>query len=290
MEGRTLLGALGLVGLAVIGAGTALLFAGGPSPAPPRPSFGPSSAPDSEAMKFSTTLYRGGIERDARAFGVAAPSPAELAAVFPYFDELKSPRSLRPGGAFTTARLRISLSTRRERGAVEGQSFGADHLVLRIENLTDRPLAYRVSTRVPDPRRCEAKGTIPHNAIALGPHEVALRTECLLQDAARLLLERVEVLRIPALSYVYVSRLEPGLALYDPRTAAGHTIPAGTVCPQAVAWRDIRDGAERGALAWRDIIDFYARHNCDQYAFFPGYRYRVDVASPLPARSPGGGP
>lgn len=288
MEGRTLLLAVVLVGLAVIGTGTALLFAGGPLPAPPRPSFGPSSAPDSAAMKFSATLYRGGIERDARLFAVPAPSPAELAAVFPYFDELKSPKGLRPGGAFVTPHLRISLFTRRERGAVEGQSFRADHLVLRIENLTDHHLAYRVSTRVPEPERCAAKGVIAQNAIVLGPRQVAVRTECLLQDAARLILERVEVLQMPALSARYVSRLEPGVALYDARTAAGHTVPVGTVCPPAVAWRDIRDGADRGEISWRDIVDFYARHNCDAYTFFPGYRYRVDSSSPLPARIAGG--
>ena len=93
-------------------------------------------------------------------------------------------------------------------------------------------------------------------------------------------------MEIPALSYYYVSRLTPGLILYDVRAAAGHTIPKGTACPQTFSWRDVRDGAARGEIDWRDIIDFYARHNCDEYAFFPGYRYRTDAGAPPAARPP----
>jgi hypothetical protein len=125
---------------------------------------------------------------------------------------------------------------------------------------------------------------IPHDAIALGAHETILRTECLLQKTGEIELTRIEVMEIPALAYFYVSRLVPALCLYDPRTAAGHTILKGSICPQTFSWRDIRDGAARGEIDWRDIIDYYARHNCEEYAFFPGYRYRTDAAAPLPAR------
>jgi len=290
MRGGTLWAAVALVAVAGLGAGMAILFAGGPPAAPPRPRVAAAPSPEAAEMKYSATLYRGLIEEDAKKLGVAAPTPAELAAVFPYFDELRAPRALRPGGALDTAHLRVSLIVRREEGAIEGggsgQSFRADHLVLRIQNLTARHLAYRVSTRVPDAGRCEAKGTIPHDAIALAPREVVLRTECLLQKGATVEVTRVEVKELPALAYHYVSRLVPELVLYDPRTAAGHTIPKGAACPQTFSWREVRDGAARGEIAWRDIIDFYARHDCDDYAFFPGYRFRADTRAPLPARPP----
>lgn len=286
MERKTLVVAVVLCGVAGLALGMAVLFAGGPPAAPPRPHLTPAPAPTSAEMKYSPTLYRALIEQDARALGVPVPTPAEISAVFPYADELPAPRRLKAGATVRTGHLAVSLVVRREAGAVEGQSFRADHLVLKIENLTGHHLAYRVTTQVADPARCDSKGTIPHDAIALRPHETIFRTECLFQKTGDLELRRVEVLQLPPLSYLYVSRLAPGLVLYDRRASAGHTIPKGEVCPQTFSWREVRDGAARGEIEWRDIIDFYARHNCDEFAFFPGYRYRRDPAAVLPARPP----
>lgn len=286
MEGKTLSLAVALSGLAGLALGMALLFGGGPPPAPPRPRLPVAPAPTSAEMKYSPTMYRALLEQDAKLMGVAAPTQREIAAVFPHSDELPGARKLRAGAPVRTRQLAISLIVRREQGAVEGQSFRADHLVLKIENLTRRHLAYRITTKVADPARCEAKGVIGHNAIALRPGESILRTECLFQAPGLVELTRVETVEVPPLSYFYLSRLTPGLVLYDTRTAAGHTVPKGAICPQTFSWRDVRDGAARGEIAWRDIMDFYARHNCDEYAFFPGYRYRTDPASPLPVRPP----
>ncbi|MES1171738.1 MAG: hypothetical protein ABUL77_00750 [Bacteroidota bacterium] len=284
MDRKTLMLAVALAGVAGLGVGMAILFAGGPAPGPPRPHLPPPPGPTSGDMKYSATLFRALVEQDAAALGVPAPSVEVMAAPFPYFDEAPAKRSLRAGGTLRTPHLRLSLVVRREQGAIEGQSFRADHLVMKIENLTRVHLAYRVTTEVPDATRCDAKGVIAHDAIALAPGQAIHRTECLFQKASTVSVVRVEVVEIPALSYHYVSRLVPGLILYDPRTAAGHTPPKGAACPQTFSWRDVRDGAARGEIAWRDIIDFYARHNCDEYAFFPGYRYRTDPAAPLPVR------
>jgi hypothetical protein len=57
------------------------------------------------------------------------------------------------------------------------------------------------------------------------------------------------------------------------------------MCPQTFSWRDIKDGMDGEGLGWRDVIDFYARHNCIEYSFFRSYRYRGDPAAPLPARA-----
>jgi len=284
MEGKTLALALALCAIAGLALGMGILFAGGPPPAPPRPRVLTLPSQGDAELAYSPTLYRTLVEQDARAMGVEAPTTAELAAPFPYFDELPSSRKLRVGGTVRTARLAVSLVVRREDGAVEGQSFRADHLVLQIQNLTDHHFAYRVATLVPDVARCESKGVIAHDAIALRPHETIRRTECLFHGNREIELTRVEVLEIPALSYLYVSRLSPSAVLYDVRTAEGHVIPWGKMCPPAVSWRDVRDGAAHGEIDWRDLIDFYARHNCDELAFFPGYRYRVDARAPLPAR------
>jgi hypothetical protein len=51
-----------------------------------------------------------------------------------------------------------------------------------------------------------------------------------------------------------------------------------------VPWRDIQASAEQAHTGWADVIDFYARHNCDEYSFFRGYK-RWTAPGALPARA-----
>jgi hypothetical protein len=90
---------------------------------------------------------------------------------------------------------------------------------------------------------------------------------------------------MPALSAYYVSRLPPNATLYDPRTFAGHVGFRGREgCQQTFSWREIKEGVDSKQFEWRDVIDFYARHNCSEYSFFKTYRFRTDSNAPLPAR------
>ena len=284
---------LGLVvvatGLLVIAIGLGLMYAGGPPPAPPRPRI-PEPATTTAALKYSATLYRAALEQDARIFAIAVTPYAEMAEPFPYFDESSAggDRKLKVGGSLETAHLRLTLIVRKEQGSMGGQTFRADHLVLRIENRSDHYLAYRVETRVADDGqgRCDTKGDAPHNAIVIEPRQAIFRTECLYRSSERVNVRRVEVMELPRLGAYYVSRLPPPLVLYNRRTSSGHVPLAGSGCPQTFSWRDIRDGADRGELGWRDVIDFYARHNCEEYSFFRSYRHRTDPSAPLPARPP----
>lgn len=283
MEGKTLGLGVVLAGVAAIAIGAVILYGGGPPPAPPRPKPPPKDQATSE-MKYSATLYKALLEQDARTFGLPAARPEDVAKPFPYFSESTGEKRLKVGGSIQTPHLRLSLLARKEAGSMEGQAYRADHLVLRIDNLTARTLAYRVQTRVSDEARCAAKGDLPHNALVIEPHKTVYRTECLYRTDGRVDVTSVEVMEVPKIAGYYLSRLPPGLVLYSTRTSAGHVPPKGTLCPQTFSWRDIRDGADRGEFGWRDVIDFYARHSCEEYAFFPGYRYRTDAAAPLPAR------
>ncbi len=287
MEGKPLALAVLLTGASTIALGVWILHvASTPSPSPKQPDPAPPlSVMINSEQRFSVLYYKALIEDDARAFAIDAPSYEELAQPNPYFDELRTRQRLRLKAPIETRHLRISLEVSKETSTFESHTIAVDNLVLRIENLTPLFLAYRIETSIRGQSQCALKANLPHNAIALEPGQTILRTECVYRKDPYLDLDRIEVIELPALSAYYVSRVPPNATLYDPRTAAGHVPPKGSLCPQTFSWRDIKDGIDKGELGWRDVIDFYARHNCVEYSFFRSYRYRSDPAAPLPARA-----
>jgi hypothetical protein len=285
MEGKPLAMAVAASGLVVILLGTMLLYAGEPPPAPepPRPPPPPEVTMNS-VLKYSQPVYRAMLETDARSFKVPIPTLSDLGQPNHYSLELGGRRKLKLKTTLETNRLRLTLSVARKVAHLEGQSYAVDHLVLRIENRTGKYLAYRVQTSVSDKNKCGSKGDLPHNALVLTPHQAIERTECLYRADETVDVLRVEVIELLPLQAYYVGRLPPNPTLYDPRTSGGHIPLAGVVCPQTFSWREIQEGIDRAVIGWRDVIDFYARHNCDEYSFFKDYRYRTSATDPLPAR------
>ena len=286
MEGKPLALAVFFSGIFAIALGVLILHAAStppPTPKRPEPPPPPSSMLNSD-MRFSVIYYKALIEQDAKAYGIPGPAYDDLCQSNPYFEELRERTRLRLKSPIETRHLRISLEVSKQTTVIESHSLSTDHLVMRIENRTPLYLAYRIQTAVPEKRKCAMKAELHHNAIAIEPEQTILRTECIYRKDATVDVTHIEVIELPALSAAYVSRVPPNNTLYDPRTSAGHTPLRGSMCPQTFSWREIKDGIDRKELGWRDVIDFYARHNCTEYSFFKSYRYRTDPGAPLPAR------
>jgi hypothetical protein len=224
------------------------------------------------------------VEQDAKFYNVPAPAYEDLQQPNPYFEDLRIKKRLRIKSPIETRHLRISLEVTKEVAILEQHTLNSDHLTLRIENRTQQYLAYRIPTWVPDKEKCANKANISHNAMMIAPGQTILRTECLYRKDERVDILGIEVIELPPLSAYYISRLPPSSVLYDPRTFAGHMPPKAELCAQTFSWREIKEGLEKQAFGWRDVMDFYARHNCSEYTFFKSYRYRGDPAAPLPAR------
>jgi hypothetical protein len=276
-----------VAGALAIAVGAFVLHAGSaPPPTPERPRPPPPvSAMVHSELRFSPVYYRTQLEQDAKAYGIQPASWEEITQPNPYFEELKQKQRLRIKIPIETRHLRVSLEIGKTTSVIEGQTISADHLLLRIENRTPLYLAYRIQTNVSDKRRCASKGEIPHNAMAIAPNQTILRTECLYRKEESVDVSRIEVIEMPALSAYYVSRLPPNATLCDPRTFSGHVGFRGQdTCQQTFSWREIKEGVDDKQFGWKDVIDFYARHNCNEYSFFKTYRYRTDANAPLPAR------
>ncbi|MCC6748593.1 MAG: hypothetical protein IT371_13105 [Deltaproteobacteria bacterium] len=248
---------------------------------PPRALPPPPEESATSSDRYTEAFYRGAIEDDARKLKLAKPSLGLMRGGLPYRIELSEERKLSVGNAFETGSLKLQLVSKKLWVGDEGQGYRAEHLVLALTNKLGRPIAYRVVTRVPE--KCGAKGMVAQNAIALQAGERMERTECLLRRSTKLSVHKVEVLELTPLGYHYVTRLDPSALSYDERTAEGHRQGPLGGC-RAVPWRPIRSALTSQEARWYDVLDFYARHNCDEYSFRVGYRWSAAGPPRLPVR------
>ncbi len=257
-----------------------------PPPPPAPPPAPPVAQSINTTLKFSSGYYKATLDDDAKKFQIPPPPVETLAAPLPFFEELAEPRTLKAEkDVIETPHLRIVSVAAKEWSATgAAQRLRVEHAMLKITNKSDRPVAYRVDTQPAASARCQNKGTIAHNAVALRPGETIERSECLWSRGMTLGVRSIQVLELPDLGYFYVSRLSPSQILLDERATAGHEPPAKLKPCTFVPWREIRAAAEvKGGATWSDVVDFYARHNCDEYSFFPSYR-RWTTAGQLPAQ------
>jgi hypothetical protein len=252
---------------------------------PPRP-----PPPDSAALRRmdfeNPDIYKGYVEQDATTYGVDRTTPDDLAAPFPY-EKSETAQVLVPGGpALEIGMLRLSARVEKLEIRTRKGSAVAEHLILRIENKRQQPIAYRVDTTLGAGADdgCSTKAPLEQNAIALPAGGSTERTECFYRSKMTVTVKQVEAMELPALSYYYVSRLYPQHVGVSDRTAAGHKVPRGETC-STVPQQTLLIGMEKGTVSWRDVVDFYARHRCETYDFPMGYRafkaknqYKLPVA------------
>src|SRR5688572_24805333 len=187
----------------------ALRFSG--APAPPRMPPAPVRAQvgDMAQLNYSQGLYRAGLERDSADYGVPLTSVADLSQPLAH-DAMDLGQELPPGAVpIDIGPLRLSTRVLDLQVNTTKGSYTGKHLLLRIENTSDKYLAYKVETSPTAPQRCLSKGDLAHDAIALAPGQAVERSECVWRDEMTFIVDRVETVTLPALSYFYVSRLYP---------------------------------------------------------------------------------
>lgn len=281
--------------LYVLVAGVAVLLVGGiasmkfMNPPPPPPPPPPAPTPErsmTTSLRYKPDFYAASVGEHAKRLGIAAPTIEALGAPLARSVEIDQPRKVKVGETLTTPHLKIAVSVVKAwaKGG-SGQGFRYEHLVTTITNTSAEPRAYLVETEFDTPDRCRSQGAVTHNALALAPGEKAERAECLWRKGMTLQVKRAETIALPEIGYYWVSRLVPSQIGLEERTALGHAVPKDLSPCKFVPWRDI----EGGGATWADVIDFYARHDCDEYSFYKGYTFRTEPIA-LPARKPGSQP
>lgn len=251
-------------------------------PPPPRIEVGAVQA----TVASDPAEYAQRVATDSRALRVDPPAtPADLSRVMTH--QAKDTRlALEPRGKKSSAEalgLKLSLSVAEIDGTPRRQ------MILTIQNTTEHHLAYRVVSRPSQGTRpCHEKSDFAHNAIALAPGEKIRRSECIYKSGWRLMIDRVETVELPKLSYFYVSTLAPTALGLDRLSSRGHRAVGGRSPCQVFQSAVLDDALRSGATTWRDLIDFYARHPCQVYTFPNGYKaFASDGERALPAGAVG---
>ena len=164
------------------------------------------------------------------------------------------------------------------RARVEGGGQ-AKHTLLELHNLGSVPLAYRVELGT---GKCHPPGGSRYDALVLDPGAKVKVAVC----AGRRSVELVDLrqLELSVLGAALVRKL-PARAVGLSGAAARAHDPGATVV-QCSAELDSAAGLEQGEYAWEDVVDFFSRHDCDHYGWWPGYRRALEAIPSLPVLAP----
>lgn len=221
----------------------------------------------------SPSMYLDFLARDAASAGVRAPTPDEMGRKLAYrVDDARHVLELgKPAIEVAGLRLHVERS--------------GDAVVLAIQNLLDKDLAYEVTTSPSiGTALCNSARPLPINAMVIAKGTTETRTECVFRDGISIVVTKVETMEVGPLSSYYLSEVPPTLVGVDERIARGHHgVETKEPC-SAVSSQVVRSGLERGDIGWRDLVDFYARHRCQTYQFPSSYRaFKSDNERAIPA-------
>lgn len=276
---------LSVISLVVMAVGSFLLFSSSDrlpaAQAPPKlRSLAETARDDRSRPAFLAAL----INADTKKLGLPATTVEQLAKGNKRRREFNGKKVFKPGQQMQTDSLQLVAEVRSLWVGGEGKGMKAEHLLLRLTNKTTHHLAYRVITEMG--KKCRGHGFLRHNAIALEPGETIERAECLLSRGSKMTVTAVEVMELSPLGYHYVSRLDPLRLDYVRRIAAAHKLGKMKQC-KFFPWRIVERALQSKLVKWYDVVDFYARHNCDEYSFHADYRWQEDGVKKLPSLASG---
>lgn len=287
MSLRPLLALHALASVVVILSGTwALLNVGSFGVVPPPSQKLSVAKAETTRYRYTPNFYRALVTHDARTYGLRDFDADSLRSPHRFQAEYRG-RFVLPtrGKGLETSHLQIVAQVEKTWVTQGDARYRSDQLVLRITNRTNKHLAYFVDTTVRDEKACSSKGNRPHNALTLMPAETIMRSECLYHEHQDLSVLRVDVMEISAIGYYYVAQLPPSVLGVGSRIGEQHRLPKGLDFCRHVPRAEL-DAAGSVETRWSAVVDFYARHNCDEYWFFSGYRMREAPADSLEPSHP----
>ncbi len=192
------------------------------------------------------------------------------------------PEQLASGRTYSGDGISIKAATTKVKYRRHGVTVKSVHAVAKLKNTSSTPLAYRVTLAPDTSGKCEVRGIRRHNTIALMPGETADVVVCAGRSGVVIL--GAEVMELTPIGYYYLSMLPPTATGIDAVRGGAHLPPSvATQCDGVPAIKYAK-AIRRGDIKWRDLVDFYSRHNCARLQMPEGYAWTGDGQENLPVR------
>jgi hypothetical protein len=230
----------------------------------------------------SEEYYQIGIDDAVERYGLTAPPRERLLEPNTFFHVASSgdTRLLAPGASLSQAGLRISIKVEDIDVERRGMRTKNTHTLAMVRNVGGKPLAYflQLRSRTGD---CQLRALTRYDAMVLMPDEEAEVSVC--SGSHEVEITDLRVLEVTELGALWVSKLPPQAVGHDDVSGRSHHPGPGIdVCAELPALQ-FATLINEGQAKWEDIVDFYSRHDCDHYRWWPGYKRIVDPLTKLPA-------
>ncbi|PRP90152.1 hypothetical protein ENSA5_67700 [Enhygromyxa salina] len=230
----------------------------------------------------SEAYYQTHIDEAVARFELSAPSRQRLLEPNTFY-HVASPgdlRTIEPGATLREAGLEIGVKIEEIKVKKRGVTTRTKHTLATLANVGELPLAYFLDMRS-QTGSCQVRAIGRYNTMVLRPGERAEISVCSGEHAVEIV--DLRIMEVTELGALWVSKVPPQAVGHDELGARSHFAGEGVpMCAEipAVAFASRIDAGE---VEWEDIVDFYSRHDCEHYRWWPGYRRISAPLERLPA-------
>lgn len=229
----------------------------------------------------SEALYQTRIDDAVAEHGVAAPTREQLLTPNTFFHiaSHSDPKFLAVGASLREAGIELRVRTEIIETERRGMRTKNEHTLVDIANVGTVPLAYFLDLRARK-GECQVRALTRFDAMALLPGEKGEISICAGNHEVEI--RDFRVMEVTELGALWVSKV-PALAVgYDQVIARSHFAGPGIQMCAELPAGEFAGRIKAGEVAWEDIVDFYSRHDCEHYRWWPGYKRRLEPLATLP--------
>lgn len=225
----------------------------------------------------SAAYYQTRIDEAVARHELPAPSLERLRQPNTFFHVASEsdPATIGPGQSFRRAGLEIEVEIEAIEVQQRGVTTTSNHTLAVVRNIGDKPLAYFLRLRAAS-GDCAGRARTRWDTMALVPDEEAELSICAGKHAVEVI--DLRVMEVTPLGALWVSKVPPQAVGHDDFVAHAHQPGEGIEMCAEIPAVEFAARIEAGEAQWEDIVDYYSRHDCEHYRWWPGY---TRIAEPL---------
>jgi hypothetical protein len=244
---------------------------------------------ETASYQNSEEFYQTHIDDAVERYGLEPQSRERLLEPNTFFHVASpgSPRSISLGSSLSEAGLQIQVKAEEVEVERRGMRTKNVHTFAVLKNISKTPLAYflRMRSRAGD---CKIRAQTRYNSMVLLPGERAEISVCAGEHEVELI--DLRVMEVSEIGARWLSKVPPQAVGHDDLGNRSHYPGSGVEMCAEIPSVEFARKIEGGSAAWEDIVDFYSRHDCDHYRWWPGYTRITSALEILPAQPPESAP